>query len=285
MLTDFHRGQCLCGVVQFEIDGNLAQPAACHCAMCRRHHGSLGVYTSAPARQVRIGGAELVRWYASSTGAERGFCARCGAKLFWRRKDGADLDIAIGALDGPTGLKLGKHIWVAFKGDYYDIADGLQQYAHSSADATPSAPAAPVSDLPHPQSHRGRCLCGAIDFTVVGRMRDISQCHCGQCRRWHGHAPAYTKAKWAAIELKGGDNIVWYQSSTEARRGSCRKCGSSLFWERHGGDSVSIAAGALDAPVGPRQRHHIFVADKGDYYDIPDLLPQFAASADVALPF
>ena len=35
----------------------------------------------------------------------------------------------MGALDAPTGLRLGKHIFVADKGDYYDIADGLPQKA------------------------------------------------------------------------------------------------------------------------------------------------------------
>ncbi len=33
----------------------------------------------------------------------------------------------MGAFDGPTHTKLEKHIFVADKGDYYDIADGLPQ--------------------------------------------------------------------------------------------------------------------------------------------------------------
>ncbi len=37
--------------------------------------------------------------------------------------------VAMGALDGPTGLRLARHIFVADKGDYYDIADGLPQEA------------------------------------------------------------------------------------------------------------------------------------------------------------
>jgi aspartyl-tRNA(Asn)/glutamyl-tRNA(Gln) amidotransferase subunit A len=35
--------------------------------------------------------------------------------------------VALGAIDGPTGLRLQRHIFVADKGDYYDIADGLPQ--------------------------------------------------------------------------------------------------------------------------------------------------------------
>jgi hypothetical protein len=33
----------------------------------------------------------------------------------------------MGAFDAPTGTKLEMHIFVADKGDYYDIADGLPQ--------------------------------------------------------------------------------------------------------------------------------------------------------------
>jgi len=33
-----------------------------------------------------------------------------------------------GTLDGETNLKTGMHIFVADKGDYYDISDELPQY-------------------------------------------------------------------------------------------------------------------------------------------------------------
>jgi hypothetical protein len=33
----------------------------------------------------------------------------------------------MGAFDGTTGAKLSVHIFVADKGDYYDIADGVPQ--------------------------------------------------------------------------------------------------------------------------------------------------------------
>ena len=37
------------------------------------------------------------------------------------------LAISAGSLDAPTGVVLEKHIFVAEKGDYYPIADGLPQ--------------------------------------------------------------------------------------------------------------------------------------------------------------
>jgi hypothetical protein len=37
------------------------------------------------------------------------------------------IGVAMGAFDPPTGTKLAIHIYVADKGDYYDITDGLPQ--------------------------------------------------------------------------------------------------------------------------------------------------------------
>ena len=39
--------------------------------------------------------------------------------------------VSAGAITPPTGLRLEGHIYVADKGDYYDIADGLPQQAQS----------------------------------------------------------------------------------------------------------------------------------------------------------
>ncbi|WP_303979553.1 GFA family protein [Dongia mobilis] len=280
------RGQCLCGAVTLVTGAELAAPNACHCAMCRRWQGALGVYTSAPMAEVTLTGAEHVQWYRSGAQSERGFCRQCGSKMFWRRVGGEDLDITMGCLEAPTGLTLAKHIWVDFKGDYDILDDDLPQYAQSSANAQPVKPAsAPPEGTAAPTTRTGHCLCGAIHLSITGPMRDISVCHCGQCRRWHGHAPAYSKAKWADIEMSGGDQLRWHESSPKARRGFCGQCGSSLFWEMIGRDAVSIPAGLLEAPTGLKLRHHIFVADKGDYYDITDGLPQFPASGGNSLPF
>ena len=117
-----------------------------------------------------------------------------------------------------------------------------------------------------------RCLCGSIRVTMRGPLPDVAACHCGQCRRWSGHI-------WAAIlpsSLEIGGTPKWYRASDFARRVFCGNCGSSLFWQRDGSDIIDVAAGAIDSPTGLHLRGHIFVADKGDYYDIADGLPQDA---------
>lgn len=70
------------------------------------------------------------------------------------------------------------------------------------------------------------------------------------------------------------DGLRWYQSSDTVRRGFCGTCGSFLFWDPADEDKLSVSMGILDAPTGARLSKHIFVASKGDYYDLQDGLPQ-----------
>lgn len=118
--------------------------------------------------------------------------------------------------------------------------------------------------------HSGSCLCGAVTFEVTGPLRNAVGCHCGQCRKMTGHYLAATAAKHERFRLTREDGLAWYRSSAAARRGFCRICGSTLFWQGEGRDYVAIAAGSLDSPTGIRLEGHIFCADKGDYYEITD---------------
>jgi hypothetical protein len=118
---------------------------------------------------------------------------------------------------------------------------------------------------------------------VAGRLRPVVACHCGQCRRTHGHFAAYTSAAKAALELVEASGLRRYGSSPGVRRGFCGTCGASVFWERTDGPDVGIAAGTLDAPTGLATIGHIYVADAGDHYAIGDDLPRFAGSDGGAL--
>lgn len=126
--------------------------------------------------------------------------------------------------------------------------------------------------------HSGSCLCGAVTFETYGPLRGVSFCHCTQCRKQTGHFYAATDVADDDLNVSGADNITWYAASDFARRGFCRSCGSALFWKRNGRERTSIGAGAFDDPSGLVGEIHIFCADKGEYYEIADGLPQFAGS-------
>ncbi|WP_085806329.1 GFA family protein [Roseovarius albus] len=118
---------------------------------------------------------------------------------------------------------------------------------------------------------QGQCLCGAVSYEVEGKPQGASVCHCSQCRRQSGHLWASAYVLEDLITIKGP--VRWFEASEEARRGFCPKCGSSLFWQAHDEDTISFSLGSLNDDSEIKLQKHIFVASKGDYYDIADGLP------------
>jgi len=125
---------------------------------------------------------------------------------------------------------------------------------------------------------KGSCLCGAVRFEVAGDLPGPDACHCRMCRKHSGHVFASTDVAKPALTIHGEESLTWYRSSETVRRGFCAVCGSSLFFEPLFRDWIAIAMGAFDDPTDTHLAMHIFVADKGDYYEIADGAPQFAAA-------
>ena len=124
---------------------------------------------------------------------------------------------------------------------------------------------------------KGSCLCGAVKFTVSSELGKSDACHCVQCRKWTGHFLPSTEVNRQALQIESKDELRWYQSSDKVRRGFCAQCGSSLFFDpidhtKH--NWTAIALGAFDQPTQVTLGMHIFVAEKGDYYQLNDGLPQ-----------
>lgn len=121
-----------------------------------------------------------------------------------------------------------------------------------------------------PEPRTGGCLCGAVRYRIAGSLRGVLICHCSQCRRYHGHATAFTGATAHSFTFLEDRGLAWYRSSAAAERGFCRNCGSSLFWRRLAGDRLAVTAGSLDGETGLACLAHVFTAFKGDYYDLPE---------------
>jgi hypothetical protein len=124
-----------------------------------------------------------------------------------------------------------------------------------------------------PDVHTGSCLCGAVRFEVAGSLPGPDACHCTQCRKFSGHYFVSTDVPRSAVTIHGVDNLTWFWTD-EVRRGFCSRCGASLLWDAGTMDTIGIAMGAFDPPTGTRLAVHVFVANKGDYYDITDGVPQ-----------
>lgn len=125
--TNTHTGSCLCGALTFAVTGPLRDVIGCHCVQCRKTSGHYWAATSVPLDRFVVTRDDGLAWFHSSATACRGFCARCGASLFWKPEGEDRMAIAAGAFDGDPPFRMSDHIFTAFKGSYYLIDDGLPQ--------------------------------------------------------------------------------------------------------------------------------------------------------------
>lgn len=94
-------GGCQCGAVRYAL---YAEPEVdiCHCRMCQKAVGNLfmAVATVPAAQFAWIRGEP--RTFASSSAAERTFCAACGTPLSFRYTARESMSVTLGSLDEPT---------------------------------------------------------------------------------------------------------------------------------------------------------------------------------------
>lgn len=119
----------------------------------------------------------------------------------------------------------------------------------------------------------GACLCGANAFELAAEPRPVTACHCGQCRRYSGFHAASIDVDARALRWRRQGHVRRFRHDSGSVRAFCGRCGTKLWFEYAGG-GLSLEAGLLDRPTGARMAAHIFVADKGDFHDIADGLPQ-----------
>jgi hypothetical protein len=103
-------GQCLCGAVTIRVAGaHDPRPGACHCRMCQRWSGGLFLCFNADADGVTVSGP--VTRYASSSFAERAFCAVCGSHLWMRNSTGQSYDLMPGLFDALLDAPLRSEVY------------------------------------------------------------------------------------------------------------------------------------------------------------------------------
>jgi hypothetical protein len=120
-------GGCLCGAVRYSVRGEPVHVGRCHCADCRKESGSaFTVYAQWPIAAFESSG-EL----ASYDG--RGFCVRCGSRLFdtTGSSDGL-VEVRLGSLDdAPFDLKPTAEIWVKRREHWIPPVEGASQHEES----------------------------------------------------------------------------------------------------------------------------------------------------------
>jgi len=123
-------GQCACGRVCYQFDGEITEVSMCHCTQCRLAQGAAFVpVCPIDSNKLTINGAQYIKQFESSPGKVRAFCGNCGSPLYSEKS----------ALPGIKRLRLGTvttafscsnqyHKFVDSKADWHNITDSFPQY-------------------------------------------------------------------------------------------------------------------------------------------------------------
>ena len=96
---------------------------------------------------------------------------------------------------------------------------------------------------------RGRCLCGAVTYSIATSLKRITHCHCSMCRKQHGAAFAtYALIGREHVTIAdAGGRLRSYRSSPGMFRQFCGECGSTLFGHAAATPQlIDVALGTLD---------------------------------------
>lgn len=123
----------------------------------------------------------------------------------------------------------------------------------------------------------GGCLCGQVRFEVRGPTLWCAHCHCRMCQKAHGAGHVtWVGAKEADFAItEGAQELVWYRSSPEARRGFCRACGSSIFFvsTRWPGE-MHITRANFDGDIDRAPQVNVFCDSHVDWEPMDERLPR-----------
>ena len=114
----------------------------------------------------------------------------------------------------------------------------------------------------------GSCLCGEVQFEVLGDFESFFLCHCGRCRKDTGSAHAANLfSSMASINwLSGQDRVKTFRAlPSRHQRSFCSECGSALPTLKTNGVLLVVPAGSLDSAIPTRPTAHIFVASGADW--------------------
>jgi hypothetical protein len=126
----------------------------------------------------------------------------------------------------------------------------------------------------------GKCMCGAVSYSVLNEFSYAANCHCSACRRTTGSAfkpfAGIERHKLVLAANHGPLLIVGEENGNDTH---CGTCGSLLYSVVRSGTYVHVAMGSLVDIPGIRPTKHIFVGSKASWFTITDNLPQYEGHA------
>lgn len=114
---------------------------------------------------------------------------------------------------------------------------------------------------------KGKCLCGLIEFEIMGAVPKLYQCHCSLCRKQGGSASntgTIVEGKnfcW----ISGKEHISSWIKDTGFRSDFCSKCGSPVPNPLRKTSYVWIPVGLLESEQGLEIAFQIYVGSKAQW--------------------
>lgn len=123
-------GQCHCGAVRYQLEGEPIHHGLCHCTDCRRHAGA-PIVGWAGFKSDALTVAGETRVYASSEDGRRHFCPQCGTGLFYYNEVALPglVDVQTGTFDNPEAHPPQVHVQYAEHISWMDEIDKLPKFA------------------------------------------------------------------------------------------------------------------------------------------------------------
>jgi len=125
-------GSCLCGNIQYQVQGPIKWCANCHCTRCQRSHGSGFVtWVGVLKHQFNlIKQSTSIKWYPSSEKSEYGFCPICGTSLLFRSEKWPDeIHFTLANITSDHQLKPTAHAYFDTHVDWLNFEDDLEKYS------------------------------------------------------------------------------------------------------------------------------------------------------------
>jgi hypothetical protein len=131
----------------------------------------------------------------------------------------------------------------------------------------------------------GGCLCGAVRYETWGDRRNSFICHCRMCQRASG-AP-FVGLFYMPIEhirlIQG--QLGEYQSSEQAVRYFCIRCGSPIFFHRLGTPHQrAIFVGSLDDPNNFEVKMEVCLSSAVQWLEARDQAPRYQEKPEGMTP-
>lgn len=126
------KGQCLCGLVKYEVAKIEERMGHCHCSMCRKFHGAaFATLGEAKTENFRwTAGENHLKSYVAPNGTKRKFCENCGSSLIFipSNDTGELVEFSLGTLDTEIELRPDAHIYTDYQANWFEISDSLPKY-------------------------------------------------------------------------------------------------------------------------------------------------------------